>query len=378
MPDRIFVVAGARPNFMKIAPLMRELKQHKKCFRPYLIHTGQHYDPAMSDIFFRQLQIRPPDVHLNVGSASHAVQTARIMTAFEKILERGAPRLVIVVGDVNSTLACSLVAAKFGIKVAHVEAGLRSFDPGMPEEINRRITDHLSDYLFVTEPSGIKNLKHEGIADSKIFSVGNIMIDTLRSSMPRIEQSRILSRLAQKADIRLQPRHYAVLTLHRPVNVDRKKSLQDFYAILSDISARLPVIYPVHPRTAKSLCRHGFLKKFRSIPNLIMTPPVGYLDFIHLVKKARLVLTDSGGIQEETTVLKIPCVTMRTTTERPITVTQGTNYLTGTDKRLIQKTVCLILDNRAKKGRRPRLWDGRTAQRIVRILLKRQKTQKGI
>jgi len=377
-PRKIFIVAGARPNFMKIAPLLRELQRYRDRAHPILIHTGQHYDTGMSDIFFRHLKIPKPDICLNVGSASHAVQTARIMTAFEKALLRECPWLVLVVGDVNSTLACSLVASKMQIKIAHVEAGLRSFDPAMPEEINRRITDTLSDYLFVTEPSGLKNLKSEGIGPQKIFYVGNIMIDTLIMNRSLINRSGILEKIA--CDIRkpIRPRQYAVLTLHRPANVDYPPSLKNIWNILQDVCEQIPVIYPVHPRTAKTLRRLGFRKRFRSIPHLCMIDPIGYLDFISLVKNSQMVLTDSGGIQEETTFLNIPCLTMRDTTERPITVTQGTNYLTGTDHARILKTVRTIIQGRGKHGSRPRFWDGRTAKRIIKILLNTKKPKKGM
>jgi len=370
---KIFVVAGARPNFMKIAPLMRELRRYQKSFRPVLVHTGQHYDKTMSSVFFRHLKIPRADIRLRVGSASHAVQTARIMTSFEKALLRERPDLVVVVGDVNSTLACSLVASKLHIKIAHVEAGLRSFDPRMPEEINRKITDTLSDYLFVTEPSALKNLKKEGIDTKKGFYVGNIMIDTLLMNQTQIKRSIILKNIARKTKQNIRPRHYAVLTLHRPANVDHPHSLNAIFSILQDICSKIPIIYPMHPRTAKMLHRFGFLKRFQSIPNLTIIDPIGYVDFIHLIRRSKLVLTDSGGIQEETTFLKIPCITMRDSTERPITVTQGTNYLTGTNHAQILKTVNLILGGRAKRGSRPRFWDGRTAKRIVRILLKAKK-----
>jgi len=362
---RIIIVAGARPNFIKIAPLISEFKRYKDYFNILLVHTGQHYDFEMSQIFFQNLNIPKPDVFLNAGSGSHAVQTARIMESFERIVLRERPDVVVVVGDVNSTLACSIVAAKLNIKVAHVEAGLRSFDRSMPEEINRIVTDSLSDFLFVSEPSGLRNLKREGVDSNRVYFVGNIMIDTLLSNLRKIDRSDILKRLSS-TDIR--PRDYSVLTLHRPSNVDSEESLLEIYDILRSVAREIKVVYPVHPRTKKMLRTRNFLYKFEGLSNLIMIEPVGYIDFVKLVKESCFVLTDSGGIQEETTVLGIPCLTLRENTERPVTIREGTNYLVGRDKRKIMKCLDLIFKGRAKKGKIPRLWDGKTAERIVRIL----------
>jgi len=359
---KVLCVAGARPNFMKIAPLMREFSRNKSCFDVKLVHTGQHYDFRMSDIFFKNLNIPKPDIHLNVGSASHSIQTARIMGAFEKVLIREKPQLIIVVGDVNSTLACSLVASKMNTKVAHVEAGLRSFDNRMPEEINRKVTDLLADFLFVSEKSGLRNLKKEGIASEKIHFVGNIMIDTLLFNLPAIDKSNIIKRL------RLRQHSYAVMTLHRPSNVDLKKPLSEIYEILKSIPEDIKIVYPIHPRTRKMIKAHKFMDKFEGLDNLIMIAPLGYTDFIKLVKGSRFIMTDSGGIQEETTVLKIPCLTLRENTERPITIQQGTNRLVGRNRQKIARYINTVLKTKTCKSLRPEYWDGRTAKRVVRIL----------
>lgn len=368
MKLKILVVAGARPNFMKIAPLMREFKKQKEKFLVRLVHTGQHYDFNMSEIFFKNLGIPNPNIFLNVGSASHAVQTAKIMLAFEKVLIDEKPDLLIVVGDVNSTLACSLTAKKLNIKIAHVESGLRSFDWDMPEEINRLVTDKLSDYLFVSEQSGVVNLKKEGINASKIFYVGNTMIDTLFQNMSKIEQSSILK------TIDLTPKTFAIVTLHRPSNVDSKKAMQEIIDILKDIGHVTTVIYPIHPRTKNMIIKNSLMKEFESIPGLKTIKPQGYFDFMKLVKNAQFVLTDSGGIQEETTVLGIPCLTMRENTERPSTVKEGTNTLVGRNKKMILKYVRQIKQASYKKGTMPKYWDGRTAQRIISHLRNIKKT----
>lgn len=359
---KILIIAGARPNFPKIAPLMKEFKKHKARFNVKLVHTGQHYDFQMSDVFFKDLDISKPDIHLNIGSGSHAAQTAKIMIAFETVVLKEKPDLVMVVGDVNSTVACSLVASKLNIKVAHVEAGLRSFDRTMPEELNRIVTDSLSDYLFVTEESGVDNLKKDGISKNKIHFVGNVMIDTLLGSMPKINKSKILTAYS------LKPKAYAVLTMHRPSNVDSKESLAEIYNILKEITAKIKIVYPIHPRTKKMIDQRGFLKRFNKLDNLIMTGPQGYIDFIRLVKDSRFVLTDSGGIQEESTVLGVPCLTMRENTERPITIKIGTNYLLGRNRGKIVRCVNSIMANKMKKCRIPEFWDGKTAQRIVKLL----------
>ena len=304
MSKKIINIVGARPNFMKIAPLMAAYRRTSQ-IQPLLVHTGQHYDAKMSDLFFTELGIPQPDINLGVGSGSHAKQTAQIMTAFEPVLLEHKPDAVLVVGDVNSTIACGLVAVKLGIKLIHVEAGLRSFDRTMPEEINRLLTDAVSDMLFCTEESGVDNLRHEGIADSKVFLVGNLMIDTLLRNREKSERSRILD------DLKLVSGNYAVLTLHRPSNVDDPAALGRLLETVGQIQARLPVVFPVHPRTRKILAESGLEGKLASMPDLRLIDPLGYLDFLKLMASAKLVLTDSGGIQEETTILRVPCLTLR-------------------------------------------------------------------
>jgi UDP-N-acetylglucosamine 2-epimerase (non-hydrolysing) len=370
---KIIIVAGARPNFVKIAPLIREFNKHKSRFDVSLVHTGQHYDFEMSEVFFQNLEIPKPDIYLNIGSASHAVQVAKIMVAFEKIVLKEQPDLVIVVGDVNSTAACSLVASKLSIEIAHVEAGLRSFDRTMPEEINRIVTDSLSDLLFVSEASGIKNLKKEGVNSGKVHFAGNVMIDTLLSNMKKIRKSGILESLSSKrVDDGIKPGYYSVLTLHRPSNVDSEETLSEIYDILLAVSQKIKIVYPVHPRTKNMIKTHNFLEKFEGLDNLLMIDPVGYIDFIKLVKESKFVLTDSGGIQEETTVLKVPCLTMRENTERPVTVKEGTNILAGRNKTKIVNAVNKILQGKWKKSKVPEFWDGKTAQRIVKVLLRNE------
>ena len=377
MKKKIMLIAGARPNFVKIAPLLRELNKYKKHFSTVLVHTGQHYDFTMSEVFFRDLNIPKPDIYLNVGSGSHAFQTAKIMMAFEKVLLQEKPYLVVVVGDVNSTVACSLVAAKFNIKIAHVEAGLRSFDRTMPEEINRVLTDALSDYLFVSEKSGLKNLNKEGVSSEKVFFVGNVMIDSLMANAIKINRSSILKCLFnQKGQSGEQFPPYAVITLHRPSNVDSIQALSEIYTILKKVSGHIKIIYPIHPRTIKMIQMHKYLQEFERLKNLKMIAPLGYIDFIKLVSSAAFVLTDSGGIQEETTVLGIPCLTMRTNTERPITIKKGTNHLVGRDVNNILEQIKLILNGKAKKGAVPELWDGKSAERIINIVLKRNQSLK--
>lgn len=362
MKKKVMFVAGARPNFVKIAPLLREFANHRDVFETSLVHTGQHYDFKMSGVFFQGLQIPDPDIHLNVGSHSPAVQTAKIMIAFEKVLMKNKPDLVVVVGDVNSTLACALVATKLGVKLAHVEAGLRSFDRTMPEEINRVVTDSLSDYLFVSEESGLRNLKREGVSSEKIHFVGNVMIDSLIWAGPLVGRSNILDSL------NLAEKGYGVVTLHRPSNVDSNGSLSEIYDILRTVSEKIELVYPLHPRTRIMLERYGLLEKFTTLNNLRLTDPLGYLDFVRLMKDSRFVLTDSGGIQEETTALGIPCLTMRGNTERPVTMTQGTNTLVGKDTRRIARCVATILRGNFKRGTVPGLWDGRASQRIAGII----------
>ncbi len=362
-------VVGARPNFMKIAPIAAELRRRKRA-RHLLVHTGQHYDFNMSAAFFRDLGIPAPDLYLKAGSGSHAEQTARIMTSLEKILLARRPDLVIVVGDVNSTMAAAVTAAKLGIPVAHVEAGLRSFDRTMPEEINRTVTDVLADFLFVSERSGLANLRREGINPRKVHFVGNVMIDSLLAHLPRARA------LGMWRKLRLAPRGYALLTLHRPSNVDDPMVLGGIIAALEEIARRVPVVFPVHPRTRKRLEALGPGGLFRDFPSRGATPPglywldpVGYLEFLSLQCRAALVLTDSGGIQEETTVLGVPCLTLRENTERPVTVKEGTNVVVGVAPEKIVRAARKILRGGAGRGRRPDLWDGRAARRIVDVLL---------
>jgi len=356
-PIRVLAVAGARPNFMKIAPLLKELRA-REGFETLLVHTGQHYDAAMSDSFFRDLGIPEPDVNLGVGSGSHGEQTAEVLRKIEPLLIERHPDVLVVVGDVNSTLAATLAAVKLGIPVAHVEAGLRSFDRSMPEETNRVMTDVVSEWLFTTEPAAEQNLLREGVARDRIHFVGNVMIDTLLANLDRARGLDSLERLG------LEPRGYALLTLHRPSNVDDPVRLRALFAVLEEINTELPVVFPVHPRTQGAIER--LLGGQR--PALRMTEPLGYLEFLQLMAEARLVLTDSGGIQEETTALGVSCLTLRDSTERPVTVDEGTNTMVGTEPDAIRAAVRKILDGEAKKGRVPALWDGRAAARIVDIL----------
>jgi UDP-N-acetylglucosamine 2-epimerase (non-hydrolysing) len=362
---KILSVVGARPNFMKVAPLHRAFQKYNNLIQHVIVHTGQHYDQAMSKVFFEDLELPSPDVYLGVGSGSHAQQTAKVMVEFEKVRDEQKPDLVIVVGDVNSTLACSLVAAKAGVKVAHVEAGLRSFDRTMPEEINRLVTDAIADYLFVSEASGMKNLKHEGVEDKKVFFVGNVMIDSLIYFREKAKGSKIPKALG------LKPRQYALVTLHRPSNVDQKETIQRIFDVLKRLSERTTVVFPIHPRTRKMLAQFGIDRDVNAIANLILTDPLGYLDFISIMDSAAVLITDSGGIQEETTYLKVPCLTLRENTERPVTVEVGTNELCGNDINSVVPKTFAILDGKVKAGKIPELWDGRAAERIAEILVKR-------
>jgi UDP-N-acetylglucosamine 2-epimerase (non-hydrolysing) len=373
---RIVVVAGTRPNFVKIAPLMKHLRPPTQASADVLlVHTGQHYDEAMSRVFFDQLEIPKPDVNLEVGSSSHGRQCAEIMLRFEPLVEEWKPDLLVVVGDVNSTVACAMVASKLGIRVAHVEAGLRSFDRGMPEEINRVVTDAVSDYLFVTETSGLENLRREGIADDAVFFVGNVMIDSLRSCLPKARSSSTLRELGLVQDSRpnSDPPPFALLTLHRPSNADDPAKLVSILDVLEDVGRSLPVVFPAHPRTWHNIERFGFSDRIRSAPvtgpGIWTLPPVGYLESLHLMSAATFVLTDSGGIQEETTALGVPCLTLRENTERPVTVTEGTNTLVGGDPAAIRREVAAILSGNGKRGRIPKMWDGNAAHRIVTVLL---------
>lgn len=358
---KILNVVGARPNFMKMAPLIAAIDRRAAEVSQVLVHTGQHYDEAMSASFFRDLQMPPPDINLEVGSGSHAEQTAKVVLAFEPVLVEQKPDWVVVVGDVNSTLACALVAAKLNIKVAHVEAGLRSFDRTMPEEINRILTDRLADLLLTPSPDADENLLREGIATEKIVRVGNVMIDTLFAQLEVSKRSTAL------ADLNLSPRGFSVLTLHRPSNVDDAATLRKIFSAIEKIAVKLPVIFPAHPRTQSRLAEFGITppRQVRIIE------PLGYQDFLQLWSNARLVLTDSGGLQEETTALGIPCLTLRENTERPITVEQGTNRVVGREPDKIFSAAIEILGAGQNRQKRiPDLWDGRAAERIVEALLK--------
>lgn len=358
---KILVVAGARPNFMKIAPLMREMRVRPD-LSVKLVHTGQHYDTRMSQLFFDELKIPRPDIELEVGSASHAVQTAEVMKRFEPVVQAERPDTVVVVGDVNSTIACALTAVKLGVRVAHVEAGLRSFDHTMPEEINRILTDAISSWLFVSERSGLENLKREGIPDAQVFFVGNVMIDTLLQHRKRSELSTVLE------DLKLADKHYSVLTLHRPASVDDPQVLNRVLSALTRIGRELPIVFPVHPRTRKVLQATLIAGERNGDSWLRLTDPMGYLDFLKLMAHARMVLTDSGGVQEETTVLGVPCLTLRTSTERPATISQGTNVLVGLEPERIIAEGLRMLGEPAPAYRVPELWDGRAAARIVEVL----------
>lgn len=358
---KVINVVGARPNLMKIAPIMEAFKTRPH-IQTRLVHTGQHYDAAMSDLFFRDLGLPQPDINLGVGSGSHAAQTANIMLAFEPVLLKEKPDLVVVVGDVNSTIACGLVAVKLGIKLAHVEAGLRSFDRTMPEEINRILTDAISDALFCTEKSGVDNLLREGIPPGRIHFVGNVMIDTLLRHRQRAALSPILQRF------HLAPRAYAALTLHRPANVDDPRTFSELLGVLETISRDMPIVFPVHPRTRNAFELHGLHQRVSSAKNLLLTEPLGYLDFLHLMDNARVVLTDSGGIQEECTILKVPCVTLRDNTERPVTVECGANIVAGRQPERILAAYREALAICPDSIRTPPYWDGRAAHRIVETL----------
>lgn len=360
---RILCIVGARPNFMKIAPIMVALNEPGTGLEAILLHTGQHYDVAMNHQYFEALGILPPDINLEVGSGSHAVQTAAVMHHFEPALDASRASAILVVGDVNSTLACALVASKKGVPVIHVEAGLRSFDRSMPEEINRILTDQISDILFTTESSARDNLVREGIDESRIRFVGNVMIDTLRRNLPRaIPLSNMLID-ADRTDFRCL-NGYAVLTIHRPSNVDDASMLRGLLETVRKMSAKLPIVFPVHPRTRAMIEKYE-LNPIIDVPEILQLPPMGYLEMLGLMRDARLVLTDSGGIQEETTALGVPCITLRNNTERPITVDQGTNTVVGQDAGKILATFDDILQNGGKAGRIPECWDGHAAARIA-------------
>jgi len=358
---KIALVVGARPNFMKVGPVYFELKKHSR-YTPLLIHTGQHYDKNLSEIFFEQLGFPKPDVYLGVGSGTHGTQTAKIMIAFEQFLLHEMPDLVLVAGDVNSTVACAIDAVKLHIPVAHLEAGLRSFDRRMPEEINRIETDCISSMLLTPSEDADENLLREGISKDKIFLVGNAMIDSLMQYEKKAERTSIIK------DIGIKKHSYALITLHRPSNVDDKENLEIILDAFSEIAEKIPLVFPIHPRTRKQLAVFGLEEKANAIANLKLIEPIGYLDFLKLEKYAKFVLTDSGGIQEETTVFKVSCLTLRENTERPITIELGTNQLVELNKDAIVQKVNDILEGNCKMGSIPPLWDGHTAERVVQVM----------
>jgi len=358
---RIIFIAGARPNFMKIAPLVSAAKRHGG-FDWSIIHTGQHYNTEMSDLFFKELGIPEPDMNLGVGSGAHGKQTAAIMVKFEELITGNLPNCVVVVGDVNSTIACALVAVKLGVTVVHVEAGLRSFDRTMPEEVNRILTDTISDYLFVTEKSGIDNLANEGVDSSKVHLAGNVMIDTLLSFKERADKSKILEELG------LDGTEYAPITLHRPSNVDQKDSLERILQAFINLDGKLNLVWPLHPRTAQAVERFGLKDMLESIPALRLIHPLGYIDFLKVQSGATVIITDSGGIQEEANILKVPCVTMRDNTERPSTLECGGNVLTGNDTSAITDAIEKMASIDRNSILSPPLWDGKAADRIMEIL----------
>jgi len=381
---KIVLVCGARPNFMKIAPLLRAIDKHNTsskgtCIEPILVHTGQHYDYEMSQVFFQDLELPKPDIYLGVGSGTHAEQTARVLSGIEKVLLKEKPDLVVVVGDVNSTLAAALAAAKLHISVAHVEAGLRSYDHTRPEEINRLLTDHISDYLFTTSRYDDTNLKKEGIPREKIFFVGNVMVDSLLFNKTRADQSQIL------AQLKLAKEGYALLTLHRPGNVDERRSLANIMSAITEVSQRIPVVFPAHPRTQRRLREFNLsshatviasldvIGAWQSQSNVLITPPLSYLDFLKLEMYAKFVMTDSGGIQVETTVLGVTCLTVLDYSSLTITCKQGTNILVGSDchKLAEEASKTLAGDSRITSRQSPKrlpLWDGKAAERIVEII----------
>ncbi len=359
-------IVAARPNFMKMAPLLRALAAYPH-LRPTLIHTGQHYDENLSGGFFKELGIASPDIHLDAGSGKHGEQTARVIERLEPVLEKGPEpgarfaRLV-VVGDVNSTMAAAIAAVKLGIPVAHVEAGLRSFDRSMPEEINRIVTDSVSDMLFVSEPAGMDNLRREGHPDEQLHLVGNVMIDNLLNVLPQARQPQRLDRFG------LEPGRYGVVTMHRPSNVDRRETLAGLLRVLAEISERLPLVFSVHPRTQRRIEEFGLIDDEGATSRMQVIEPLGFIDFLALTSQAAVVVTDSGGLQEESTVLGVPCLTLRSNTERPITVTQGTSTLVGNDPGQLRHYLDQILDGTYKRGTCLELWDGKAAARIAAVL----------
>ncbi|MFZ0963020.1 MAG: UDP-N-acetylglucosamine 2-epimerase (non-hydrolyzing) [Terriglobia bacterium] len=367
---RILAVVGTRPNFVKIAPLLDEMSRHPD-IKTILVHTGQHYDYEMSRAFFDDLDIPKPHVNLEVGSGTAVAQTAEIMLRLERVMEETQPDLVVVVGDVNSTLSAALAAAKMGLPLAHVEAGLRSFDRSMPEEINRVLTDALADFLFVTEPSGVENLLREGRPAERIYLVGNVMIDALRRFLPRAKRHPLPHELQARDKSRLDlVGPYGLVTLHRPSTVDNLATFRAIWAALEEIAKEVPLIFPVHPRTQNRMEEGGLRGSWQDASDGIhLVPPMGYLEFLRLQSEATLVITDSGGVQEETTALGIPCLTVRENTERPITLTEGTNLLVGLDGRRLVEEARKIVRGEGKKGNVPKLWDGHASTRIVRALL---------
>ncbi len=368
---KLIIVAGARPNFVKIASLVKRTQEHPE-IEQILVHTGQHYDETMSRQFFDELEIPRPDINLNVGSGTQAEQTAEILKRFEPIVMDYRPDVVVVVGDVNSTIACALAAKKLGVDVAHVEAGLRSFDRTMPEEINRVLTDAISDLLFVTEESAARNLAREGIPVERIFFVGNVMIDTLLAHKDKAERSTIRARLGLESGAC----RYALVTLHRPSNVDNPAALKSLLDALAEVATRFRVVFPIHPRTRRRI-EEAQCENYLKSDGLLTTEPLGYLEFVNLMSHAAFVITDSGGIQEETTVLGVPCLTVRPNTERPVTIEEGTNRLVGSDPRRIIEEIAEIRVGEGKPRRIPKLWDGHAAERIVRVLVDRYGSGKG-
>lgn len=358
---KVISIVGARPNFMKIAPIHKAFQQYSDKVQHLICHTGQHFDEKMSEVFFTQLELPKPHFFLGIGGGSHAEQTAKIMMEFEKIAITEKPDLVIVVGDVNSTMACTLVTSKLGIKTAHVEAGLRSFDRQMPEEINRLVTDVLADYLFTTEAKAHNNLLREGVSEEKIFFCGNVMIDSLVQFLPKIEQSAITTQLGIEAG------KFILCTFHRPSNVDTQESLTNLVDLLNTLGKERKVVFPIHPRTSNNLKKFGLDTNLS--PNLILTDPIGYIDFLNLTKNAELIVTDSGGVQEESTWLGVQCITVRDNTERPITVDVGTNQLIGTDLSKVKVAALEVLNGFKKQGGIPELWDGKAASRITKIIV---------
>ncbi|MEM6298261.1 MAG: UDP-N-acetylglucosamine 2-epimerase (non-hydrolyzing) [Bacteroidota bacterium] len=361
---KILNIVGARPNFMKVAPLHRAFEAHPKITSSKILHTGQHYDKKMSDIFFRQLEMPKPDFYLGVAGGSHTYQKANVMLKFEEVLKQEQPDVVLVVGDVNATAACSIVAVKEGVQTVHVEAGLRSGDRTMPEEVNRVLTDAIVDKLFVTEQSGMINLAKEGVPDEKVFFVGHVMIDSLIHFREKASREKVLQ------EINVDPKEYILMTMHRPKNVDNLEGLRALLQIIRNAAAKKTVVFPIHPRTEKRFKEHGLYQELGEISNLILLEPQGYLGFLKLMDNASLIITDSGGIQEETTFLQVPCITFRDTTERPVTIKLGTNILIKSlDPDVVATQVNKVLAGQVKKGSIPPLWDGRASERIAEILV---------